>query len=149
VGYACACTPYADYPERRKKGWHEQEQSKRDAGGAIPLDGGQVRANGVREAQDEPVREYHLEGWNPPHSKPGVVLDPFGGTGTSALVASVHGRDGISSDLSRDYASIVEWRVHDGGERARALGEKRTPKAKRANEHLYGGLFTELDEMLG
>jgi hypothetical protein len=149
VGYACACTPYIDYPERRKKGWHEQEHSKRDTGGAIPMDGGQVRANGVREARDAPVREYHLGGWNPPPSKPGVVLDPFGGAGTSALVASVHGRDGISSDLSRDYAKIAEWRVHDGGERARALGEKRTPKAKRANEHLYGDLFAELDEMLG
>lgn len=146
VGYACACTPYTDYPERRNRGWHEG--SKRDEGGAIPLDGGQVRANGVREAQG-PVREYDLVGWEPPPSVPGTVLDPFGGTGTSALVADVHGRNGISADLSKDYAKIAEWRVHDGAERARALGEKRTPKAKRAQEHLYGDLFVALDEMLG
>jgi DNA modification methylase len=148
VGYACACTPYTDHSERRGRGWHESDPSKRDEGGAIPMDGGQVRANGVREAQG-PVREYHLEDWTPPPSVPGTALDPFGGTGTSAMVAHVHGRNGISADLSKDYAKIANWRVHDGGERARALGEKRTPKAKRANEHLYGDLFVELDEMLG
>jgi DNA modification methylase len=148
VGYACACTPYTDYPERRGKGWHESDPTKRDEGGAIPLDGGQVRANGVREAQG-PVREYDLVSWEPPPSVPGTVLDPFGGTGTSALVADVHGRNGISADLSKDYAKIASWRVHDGPERARALGEKRTPKAKRVQEHLYGDLFAELDEMLG
>jgi DNA modification methylase len=158
VGYACACTPYTDHPARRGVSWHDhgddigkgqtQLPSKRDAGGAIPMDGGQVRANGVREPEG-PVREYHFDRWEPAPSAPGTVLDPFGGTGTSALVAVVHGRNGISSDLSRDYSRIAGWRVHDGGERARALGEKKAPKGKRVNEYLYGDLFAELDEMLG
>lgn len=147
VGYACECTPYTLRPENRGRGWHEQDPSRRDQGGAIPLDGGQVRANGVRGAQG-PVREYHLEGWEAAPTVPGVVLDPFGGTGTSALVAVAHGRAGISADLSRDYARIAQWRVRDGAERARALGEKKTPKARRRNEHLYGDLFDELDRML-
>ena len=34
---------------------------------------------------------------------PGVVLDPFGGTGTTALVATALGRHGISVDMSADY----------------------------------------------
>lgn len=157
VGYACKCTPYTDHPERRGNGWHEhaddlgkgqtQNHTRRDLGGAIPMDGGQVRANGVRAPQG-PVREYHLDGWTPPPSTRGVVIDPFGGAGTTALVAAVHGRDGISSDLSRDYARIASWRVKDGGERAKALGEKRTPKKHRVHEHLYGDLFAELDELL-
>lgn len=158
IGYACKCTPYTDYPERRGNGWHEhaddlgrgqtQNHTRRDLGGAIPMDGGQVRANGVRPAQG-PVREYHFDRWEPPPSTRGVVLDPFGGAGTTALVAVVHDRNGISSDLSNDYARIAGWRVNDGAERARALGEKKTPKKHRVHEHLYGDLFAELDELMG
>lgn len=51
----------------------------------------------------------------------GVVLDPFGGTGTTALVADVLGRDAIHVDLSADYCRLAEWRTTDPGERARAM----------------------------
>ena len=56
-------------------------------------------------------------GWSPPG---GVVLDPFGGTGTTALVASVHGRVGISVDLSHDYSRVAQWRTADPVQRQRA-----------------------------
>lgn len=51
---------------------------------------------------------------------PGVVLDPFGGTGTTALVASVLGRDAISLDMSADYCRLAEWRTSDPKQRAKA-----------------------------
>jgi DNA modification methylase len=51
---------------------------------------------------------------------PGVVLDPFGGTGTSALVAAMHGRQGISVDASGDYCRLAEWRCSDPKQRERA-----------------------------
>lgn len=57
-----------------------------------------------------------IRGWTPPG---GVVLDPFGGTGTTALVASVLGRHGISVDLSRDYCRLAQWRTTDPKQRAR------------------------------
>lgn len=57
---------------------------------------------------------------------PAVVLDPFGGTGTTALVADVMGRLGISNDLSADYCRLARWRVEDPKQRARA-GEVRKP----------------------
>jgi site-specific DNA-methyltransferase (cytosine-N4-specific) len=60
-----------------------------------------------------------IKGWCPPG---GVVLDPFGGTGTTALVATMHGRHGISVDLSADYCRLAEWRATDAKERARAAG---------------------------
>ena len=41
----------------------------------------------------------------------GVVLDPFGGTGTTAGVARVLGRSAISVDLSNDYCRLARWRV--------------------------------------
>lgn len=52
---------------------------------------------------------------------PAVVLDPFGGTGTVALVAAAMGRIGISIDRSRDYGRLAEWRTTDPKERHRAL----------------------------
>ena len=51
---------------------------------------------------------------------PGVVLDPFGGTGTTALVADVLGRHGVSVDLSQDYCRLAEWRTSDPKQRAEA-----------------------------
>src|SRR5690606_35262106 len=58
-------------------------------------------------------------------TRPAVVLDPFGGTGTTALVASVLSRIGISVDRSADYCRLARWRTTDPGERARAA---RVPK---------------------
>jgi RNA polymerase subunit RPABC4/transcription elongation factor Spt4 len=52
---------------------------------------------------------------------PGTVLDPFGGTGTTALVAHALGRHGISVDMSADYCRLATWRTQDEGELARAL----------------------------
>jgi DNA modification methylase len=60
-----------------------------------------------------------IRGWCPPG---GTVLDPFGGTGTTALVASMLGRTGVSVDLSADYQRIATWRCSDPKERARAAG---------------------------
>jgi DNA modification methylase len=45
----------------------------------------------------------------------GVVLDPFGGTGTTAAVAKALGRTGISVDLSADYHRIADWRCNGDG----------------------------------
>jgi DNA modification methylase len=60
-------------------------------------------------------------------TRPAVVVDPFGGTGTTALVAAVHGRHGITIDASADYCRLAAWRCHDPGERARALDVPRPP----------------------
>ena len=59
---------------------------------------------------------------------PAVVLDPFGGTGTTALVAKALGRQGISVDMSADYCRLAKWRTTDEGELARALQVKKPEK---------------------
>lgn len=46
-------------------------------------------------------------------TRPAVVLDPFGGTGTTAMVARALGRFGISLDLSAEYSRLARWRVFD------------------------------------
>jgi site-specific DNA-methyltransferase (cytosine-N4-specific) len=64
-----------------------------------------------------------IAGWSPPS---GTVLDPFGGTGTTALVASMLGRKGISVDMSADYCRVARWRVNDPKEQAKALRKLRS-----------------------
>lgn len=44
--------------------------------------------------------------------KDGVVLDPFGGAGTTALVAERHGRDAILIELNPEYASLTQHRLN-------------------------------------
>src|SRR5690606_13316829 len=66
-----------------------------------------------------------------PSVRPGVVLDPFGGTGTTALVADALGRHGISVDMSADYCRLAEWRTNDPKQRAKAARKPFTPPAEQ------------------
>lgn len=73
-------------------------------------------------------------------SRPAVILDPFGGTGTTALLATVLGRHGISVDRSADYCRLASWRTTDPGERARAIGVPKPPPVMDGQ----GDLFPEV-----
>jgi len=53
-----------------------------------------------------------------PQPAPAVVLDPFGGAGTTAIVAYETGRDATLCELNADYAAMARERI----ERARARG---------------------------
>jgi len=44
-------------------------------------------------------------------SVPAVVLDCFGGSGTTGVVASAHGRDAILIELGTEYVSMAERRI--------------------------------------
>lgn len=160
AGWACDCTPYTDHPENRRPGWDQGFESNGHpsrAGGEWRRDGGvsrhKIPANGEAYTAENyerlPIREYHWDGWEPPPATPGVVLDPFGGTGTTALVAVAHGRTGISNDAGADYCDMARYRTRDGAERVKARGEPAVPKAKRRHEHLYGSLVDDLDAIIG
>jgi hypothetical protein len=53
-------------------------------------------------------------------TRPAVVVDPFGGTGTVAMVAKALGRTGISVDLSADYCKLARWRIEESRHGAKA-----------------------------
>jgi len=72
---------------------------------------------------------------------PAVVVDPFGGTGTTSLVADVLGRIGVTVDRSADYCRLARWRTRDPAERARALGVPKPPPVPEGQ----GSLFDELE----
>jgi SAM-dependent methyltransferase len=140
AGYACACTPYTDHPERRGKDFHNQDV--RDERGMNGGDGGERFRRYMEELANPrgPVREYHLEAWFAPPTRPAVVVDPFGGTGTSTLVADVLGRTGITVDRSLDYCRLARWRTRDPAERARALGVPKPPPVPEGQASLFDGL---------
>jgi DNA modification methylase len=68
---------------------------------------------------------------------PGVVLDPFGGTGTTALVAHVMGRHGITVDLSADYCRLAAWRTTDPGQLAQAAQVDKPPAQTVGQDTLF------------
>jgi DNA methylase len=61
-------------------------------------------------------------------TQPALILDPFGGTGTTALVAHAYGRTGITIDKSADYSRLAAWRTTDRGELAKAMCVDKPPK---------------------
>lgn len=50
----------------------------------------------------------------------GQIGSEGGGTGTTALVADVLGRHGITVDMSADYCRLATWRTSDPRQRAKA-----------------------------
>ena len=76
----------------------------------------------------------------PGPTHPSVVLDPFGGTGTTALVASALGRTGISIDMSADYSRLAQWRTTDPAQRAKALGVPKPPAELTGQGDLFDAL---------
>lgn len=59
-----------------------------------------------------------LLGWQPSCScnagtAPGTLLDPFGGAGTTGLVADRLGRDAVLIELNPQYADMAEARVYN------------------------------------
>ena len=59
---------------------------------------------------------FRTTGWRPGcecggDPVPCVVLDPFGGAGTTALVADRLGRDAILIELNREYVELARQRI--------------------------------------
>lgn len=63
-----------------------------------------------------------------------VVLDPFGGTGTVAMVANALGRTGISVDLSADYCRLAQWRIHESNHDLKAIARTQGEHVARSVE---------------
>lgn len=69
----------------------------------------QVRELGTPHAAFPPgLPERIVPYWSPPG---GIVLDPFGGTGTVAIVARQHGRVALSFDMSGECAALAQRRT--------------------------------------
>jgi len=78
-----------------------------------------------------------IQGWSP---EDGTVLDPFGGTGTTALVAKGLGRHGVSVDMSADYCRLAQWRTNDRNQLAKVLGVGKVDAPDPEQLDLFGGV---------
>lgn len=127
-GYVCACTPYTDHPGEGSNS-RERDRGGRSDGLGMPAQW-ERHPDGTRTPPPHKGdrREYHLEGWDPPPTTPAVVLDPFGGTGTVAMVAKALGHVGISVDLSLDYTRLARWRCEESGHGAKAIARTATER---------------------
>jgi DNA modification methylase len=76
-------------------------------------------------------------------TRPAVVLDPFGGTGTVAMVADALGRHGVSVELSGDYCRLAKWRTNDPNERARAAQVDKPPPIPEGMDTLFGATMAD------
>jgi DNA modification methylase len=86
----------------------------------LPTEPLRVPAGAVKHPAPFPVAmpAQLIRAWCPPG---GVVLDPFGGSGTTALAALANGRIGVSLDLSQDYSETALVRCADDASVRRAL----------------------------
>ena len=93
---------------------------------------GPSRMNGRRGRNDEAgypdgIHEATITGYacacpdTTAPSTPGVVLDPFAGTGTVPMVARALRRTGIGVDLSADYLRLARWRVFESGHASKTV----------------------------
>jgi site-specific DNA-methyltransferase (adenine-specific) len=53
-----------------------------------------------------------------------LVLDPFGGTGTTFAVAEAYNRRWIGTELESEYCNIIKIRLNDVEHISRISGEK-------------------------
>src|SRR5678816_2595447 len=79
----------------------------------------------------------------------GTVLDPFGGAGTTGLVADRLQRDAILIELNPEYAALAEARIHDARARDGAGSVRwswdhrpscRSPPARRHPDRIKPGI---------
>lgn len=108
--------------------WNADPSHKRDRGAraSIKREGkvapGQSTANSLRSRLGTPGNHgapILSKGWRPTCSHPlfpssierCVVLDPFGGSGTTAVVAERHGRNAILIDRNAAYLDMARFRL--------------------------------------
>ncbi len=110
-GRCPACgAPWKRITERVKVGdWHPDPEHKHDAGA---VDGTAARAKeslpAPKTVRWEPSCSCTLFGGDP---EPCVVLDPFGGSGTTAIEAVSLGRHAILIEKNPRYAKMADYQV--------------------------------------
>jgi len=111
--------------------WGHQTENKKHSGTAGHLGGKRLDELPVKDAKNrrsvwtistKPYSGAHFATFPPDLIEPcvlagcpvgGTVLDPFGGSGTTAGVALKHGRQAVLCELNPEYAALIPDRVAD------------------------------------
>lgn len=111
--------------------WGNQTENKKHSGTAGHLGGKTLEELPIRDKKNRrsvwsvPTKSYkgaHFATYPPELIRPcilagcpegGVVLDPFGGSGTTAAVANEEGRDAVLCELNPEYISLINKRLSE------------------------------------
>lgn len=122
-------------PGRMKRSGNKERKTSEERGcpdgtgknqaGSVPWEGYRRNKRSVWTVTTQPFKEAHFATFPPALIEPcvlagcpegGIVLDPFGGSGTTGLVADRFKRDALLIELNPEYAAMAERRLMaDGG----------------------------------
>ena len=97
-----------------------REESRTKSGNEWKGGSGKANRRSVWTVATKPYKGAHFATFPPDLIEPcilagcpegGTVLDPFGGSGTTAGVALAHGRNAVLCELNEEYAALVPDRV--------------------------------------
>jgi DNA modification methylase len=106
--------------EVNKYGDDDADEHRTKSGNEYEIKTGKRNRRTVWTVATQPFSEAHFATFPPALIEPciaagcpkgGVILDPFGGAGTTGLVADRLGRDAILIELNPDYAAMAERRI--------------------------------------
>lgn len=108
--------------KKRKSGTERgcPEGSGSNVCGSVPWEGSTRNKRSVWNVATQPFSEAHFATFPPALIEPcilagcpagGMVLDPFGGAGTTGLVAERLGRDSTLIELNPEYAKMARNRI--------------------------------------
>lgn len=120
-------------PLGSKGAWQMDGREQRENGGGSAYDGYPTKRNkrSVWTVTPKSFKGAHFATFPPELIEPcilagcpegGTVLDPFGGSGTTAGVAYLHDRNSILCELNPEYVKLVESRIEGIIEGKRTLG---------------------------
>jgi len=118
----------ASYPDDKRRpvgskgAWQLDGREQRENGGGSPYEHDTTTRNkrSVWTVTTKPFKGAHFATFPPDLIEPcilagcpasGTVLDPFGGAGTTGVVAQRHGRNAILCELNQDYVEMAEKRI--------------------------------------
>ncbi len=67
----------------------------------------------------------------------GVVLDPFAGSGTTGMVASMHNRNSVLIELNPQYCELIKERVTAGWQKTKPKSAKKKPIQYESQSSLF------------
>jgi len=131
--------PYKRITETRKTGYQKvyDDRPKVGKAGKERDDEGRIKQKGFTERYDT---EHITKGWkktcncSTDETRPGIVLDPMCGAGSTLIEAKRLGRNYIGIEINPDYAEIARKRLKLGDEKYKQKKRKKKRLKKRAKK---------------
>jgi DNA modification methylase len=121
--------------ERRETGWDGSRYAERSLRASGGVKGGGIARSTLGSSGGKGVAARETTGWSDcGHGayRPGLVLDPFFGAGTTGVVAEHLGRDWLGVELSPSYVALARRRLEAARAGRTRGGTARRPQGGRS-----------------